>query len=152
MPLHQDDAGNFKYIEYQTARINFEVLKPISLATLQIHGNPRSVIWLNATIGWEAITNSDQAHVDVAFKIFRSDTGQEIYSAIDTAQAMEDDHYATTHISYVDSGLPCDGTFYYSLTAELLFNGTAAARIIGPVTFTALEMGQSKKCGKHPLK
>ncbi len=139
-----DDFERFRFSQVQNANINLDFLVPRTLATLQIHSDRNDVVWLNATVGWNAVTNGTGfAHVDVRFKIFRGNpvTGTLIYSALDTAQAFPDDHAAVTHISHVDSGFASDNVFLYTLTAELAFDGQADAVVTGPITFTAVEIG-----------
>lgn len=117
-------------------------------------------VWLNATVGWEAIINVIiVGRVDVLFKIFRDDpiTGTLIFSTLDSAEVGADS-FATTHLSHVDLNpfgipptcpvppvSPCIKLVNYFLTAELPLLGSAAT-VIGPITFTGAEIERNLNC------
>ena len=95
---------------------------------------------LTATVGWLAVTDgTDLERVNVLFKIWRGAplTGCLIFSADDSGESGFDSRKVTS-FTHVDTGLRSFKDPTYFLTAELPDTGSAA-RVIGPITFTATE-------------
>ncbi|GAB6549555.1 exosporium protein ExsC [Bacillus mobilis] len=93
---------------------------------------------LIATVGIEGITNIAQ----ILFRIFRDNT--EIFNTQVGIESTGSEQFYTQTFQAIDQNVG-SGTHQYSLTVENLTSG-ASAEVVGPLSFSALAIGQERKC------
>jgi len=110
--------------------------RPLQLAQLTIHSDPGDIVKLRATIGWVATEGLPV----VIFTIWRDEpvTGTFVARARETGE-QANDRFEITDFSHDDTFFPEERNYTYYLTAHLEDNDTGAS-VIGPVTFTAVEI------------
>ncbi|HDR8183852.1 TPA: exosporium protein C [Bacillus thuringiensis] len=93
---------------------------------------------LIATVGVKGITDISQ----ILFRIFRDNT--EIFNTQVGIESTDSEQFYAQTFQAIDQDLNC-GTHVYSLTVENLTSG-ASAEVVGPLSFSALAIGQERKC------
>lgn len=144
---HHDDFERFRYYVLpfnQSGKLSIPLVvgTPTTIAQIRIHSDCNDVVSLLANVGWTALTNgTGLSSLNVLFKIWRGPalTGLLVYSAIDSSERGFDNNKLTT-LAHVDKNFRFSEHYTYTLTAELVDAGSSAT-IIGPITFTATEIG-----------
>ncbi|ANC08357.1 MULTISPECIES: exosporium protein ExsC [Bacillus cereus group] len=93
---------------------------------------------LIATIGVDGITGTSQ----VLFRIFRDNI--EIFNTQVGFESTDSEQFYVQTFQAIDQNVG-SVTHEYSLTAENLTSG-ASAEVVGPLSFSALAIGQERKC------
>ncbi|MEL4106135.1 hypothetical protein AAFA46_04745 [Oscillospiraceae bacterium WX1] len=108
------------------------------LASLTLPISAGMLVSLRAAAGLAFSSGTSSGTVPVLYKIWRGapNTGILIYSTLDSGETGFD-KFKVTALGTIDSGFTSTGQVTYTLTAELV-NASAAASIIGPLTFTAV--------------
>ncbi|HFJ9270881.1 exosporium protein ExsC [Bacillus cereus] len=139
--------------------IDYQATQPISKTgetTFAIPASPNKAILANlklrissrdsrnnrveliATIGVEGITETSQ----VLFRIFRDNI--EIFNAQVGIESTDSEQFYVQTFQAIDQNVS-SGTHEYSLTVKNLTSG-ASAEVVGPLSFSALAIGQERKC------
>lgn len=138
-------GNNPKYDSSKTGETTFAI--PASpnkaiLANLKLRISSRDSrnnrVELIATIGVEGITETSQ----VLFRIFRDNI--EIFNAQVGIESTDSEQFYVQTFQAIDQNVS-SGTHEYSLTVENLTSG-ASAEVVGPLSFSALAIGQERKC------
>lgn len=132
-------AQNYDFYEFPNNNVDGASIPistmPIPLAALTLDITPNSVITLRSNVGWQANSGGD---TNALFKLWRGApiTGTLICSAEEGAESGYD-RDKVTNFAHVDSGFISSQRITYVLTVETPNTGITA-KVIGPLTFTAL--------------
>jgi hypothetical protein len=127
-----------------TQAIDISSTTPIVLATIDFADNPlyfrNSLVWLTAAVGWKAVSLDPI----LEFSIFTADPTiipppMPSFVTRDDPE-LSNNHRFTTGFNHIDT--PVVSAPIYFLTANLAPGGFGTAQIVGPITFTAAEIGQ----------
>ncbi|EEM05486.1 exosporium protein C [Bacillus pseudomycoides] len=97
-----------------------------------------NTVELIATVGVEGVTNIAQ----IVFRIFRDNT--EIFNTQVGIESTDSEQFYAVTFQAIDKDLR-SGTHIYTLTVENMTAGAEAA-IVGPVSFSALAIGNDHDC------